>query len=162
MNDEKNITVSFTGHRGYEGYTNEALCEQIVTLYNEGYRIFLCGMAQGFDIVAGECVLALRRGLPGLQLRCIIPFHGQERKFSGDYRERYSRLVSEADDVLVLQKQYQTGAYHQRNNYLIDNSSVLIAYYNGTSGGTHYTVHRAAKRGLRVINLCRYRINELF
>ena len=162
MNIKKDITVSFTGHRDYDNSANEVLAEYIRRLYAEGFRIFLCGMARGFDLAAGECVLSLREELPGLQIRCIIPFRGQERSFSKRDRERFSRLVAQADECVILEERYRAGAYHQRNNFLVDNASMLIAYYNGTKGGTHYTIHRALKRDLSIINICLHREGELF
>ncbi len=162
MNDEKLITVSFTGHRDYDNLFNEALRERIRALYDEGFRIFLCGMARGFDLAAGECAIALREELPGLQLKCIIPFAGQERSFSKCDRERFRQLAKMADETIVLSESYWAGAYHHRNNYLADNASAIVAYYNGTSGGTHYTLHRAVKRGIHIFNICSYRNGELF
>ena len=162
MNNEKKITVSFTGHRDCDNLDNEALCEAIRTLYRDGYRIFLCGMARGFDLAAGECVLSLQNELSGLQLRCIIPFRGHDKSFSKADRERYQQLTLHADQVITLSEGYQAGAYHFRNDYLVDNSSAIIAYYNGSRGGTHYTLHRAVKRGLRIVNICLFRLNELF
>ncbi len=162
MNDKKKITVSFTGHRTYDNSSNTLLKEEIRGLYEEGFRIFLCGMARGFDLAAGECVAALRKELPGLQLRCIIPFRGQERSFSKADRERFERLTQLADSTTILSESYQAGAYHARNDYLVDNASAIIAYYNGTKGGTHYTLHRAVKRGVRISNICIFREGELF
>ena len=162
MNDTKKITVSFTGHRSYDRSNDAALREEIRGHYEEGFRIFLCGMARGFDLAAGECVADLRRELPGLQLECIIPFRGQEQGFSQADRERFLRLVERADRVVTLAESYRAGAYHARNDYLVDNASAIIAYYNGSKGGTHYTVHRATRRGLRISNLCIFREGELF
>lgn len=162
MNNEKNITVSFTGHREYNNSHSEELCDCIRNLYGEGFRIFLCGMARGFDLAAGECVLRMRSELPELQLRCIIPFRGQERSSSKSDRERYNRLIEQASESVILAEGYHAWSYHQRNDYLVDNASAIVAYYNGTKGGTHYTLHRAVKQGLRIINICTLRLGELF
>ncbi len=162
VNGDKNITISFSGHRSYDNCEDERLREVIRNLYDEGYRIFLCGMARGFDLAAGECVAGMREELHGVQLRCIIPFLGQERSFSKRDQERFTHLVKQADEVVTLSEHYQAGAYHTRNNYLVDNASAIVAFYNGERGGTHYTLHRAVKRGLRIHNICTYRIGELF
>ena len=162
MNSDKNITVSFTGHREYRHSADGALQEEIRRLYGEGYRIFLCGMARGFDLAAGECVATLRNELPEIRLKCVIPFRGQEQSFSKRDRERHQRLVELADEVIVLADGYHSGAYHARNDFLVENASAMIAYYNGTKGGTHYTIHRALRRGLRIVDLCLFRVGELF
>ena len=36
---------------------------------------------------------------------------------------------------------------------MVDNSSRLICYYNGCSGGTAFTVRYAGKKGLEIVNL---------
>ena len=162
MNSDKNITASFTGHREYRHSADGALLEEVRRLYGEGYRIFLCGMARGFDLAAGECITAIREELPEIKLKCIIPFRGQEQSFSKRDRERHQRLVELADEVIILADGYHSGAYHARNDFLVENASAMIAYYNGTKGGTHYTIHRALRRGLRIVDLCLFRVGELF
>jgi len=37
---------------------------------------------------------------------------------------------------------------------MVDNSSKLICYYNGSGGGTGYTVDYAEKHSVPIINLC--------
>ena len=162
MIDNKKITLSFTGHRNYDSSDDSLLCEEIRRAYDEGFRLFLCGMARGFDLAAGECVTAIRDELPEIKLKCIIPFRGQEQSFSKRDRERHQRLVELADEVIILADGYHSGAYHARNDFLVENASAMIAYYNGTKGGTHYTIHRALRRGLRIVDLCLFRVGELF
>lgn len=162
MNSEKLITASFTGHRDYDSSYNDCLRECIRQLYNEGYRIFLCGMARGFDLAAGEAVIDAKSEFADIRLRCVIPYFGHEKSFSQSDRERYRQLTERADGVVTLADRYQAGAYHFRNDYLVDNASTIVAYYNGTKGGTHYTLHRAVKRGLRIHNICTFRLGELF
>ena len=158
----KTITVSFTGHRDYDNFAEDALRKEICRLHTEGFRHFMCGMARGFDLAAAEMVLSLRPELSDIRLVCVIPFRGQEQSFSKEDRARFERVTSEADEVIVLAERYHAGAYHARNDFLVDNASAIIAYYNGTKGGTHYTIRRAAKRGLQIHNICSYREGELF
>ncbi len=47
---------------------------------------------------------------------------------------------------------YRSGIYHQRNRLMVDNSSLVIAYSDGT-GGSQYTVNYARKQGLGVKNI---------
>ena len=162
MNHKKDITVSFTGHRDYAHSADDALEALLRKLYAEGYRYFMCGMARGFDLAAGECVARLRHEMLDMRLVCVIPFRGQERSFSQADQARFRNLAEGADETIYLSEGYWAGAYHQRNDFLAENASVIVAYYNGTKGGTHYTLHRAVKRGLMIFNICPYRENELF
>ncbi len=150
---DRNIAVAFTGHRTYDGSSDAALRAAIRRFYDNGYRIFLTGMALGFDLAAGECAVALRRELPDIAVVCAVPFYGQERRFGADARARYGRLAAAADEVAVLAENYTPRVYHLRNDFLVDNASAVIAYYDGSAGGTAYTVRRALKQGLYVENI---------
>ena len=43
---------------------------------------------------------------------------------------------------------YHPGVYQQRNVWMVDHSSRVIAYYNGTAGGTRNTIRYAEKKGI--------------
>lgn len=153
MTHELQSTVAFTGHRTYAGEASEALRDAIEGLYARGYRTFLDGMAAGFDLAAAEAVLACRPAMPGLRLVAVSPFAGQEMRFSAADRARFRSVSEAADAVLLLSPVYHAGCYAVRNNYLVDHASLVVAWYDGSPGGTHYTVRRALRRGLEVLNL---------
>lgn len=147
------ISVAFTGHRTYCGEASDALWQMLEALYDRGFRTFLSGMAVGFDLAAAEAVLELGRQRDGVRLLAAVPFHGQENRFSPADRERFRSVLAAAAETVVLSPVYHRGCYAVRNNYLTDNARVLVAWYDGSSGGTHYTVRRALRRGLEVVNL---------
>ena len=93
--------------------------------------------------------------LPGLTLVAVVPFAGQEGRFSAADRERFRRVLAAADRCVVLAPAYHAGCYAVRNNYLVEHASLLVAWYDGSPGGTHYTVRRALRRGLELVNLHR-------
>lgn len=153
MTCERSHTAAFTGHRTYRGEAAEALAALLGDLHAEGYRRFLCGMALGFDMAAAEAVLALRAAHPEVRLVCVVPFAGQDRRFPAVERERYRRILEAADETVVLRDDYRPDCYARRNDRLTDGASAVVAWYDGSSGGTHYTVRRARRLGLRVLNL---------
>lgn len=162
MNDNRDITVSFTGHRTYRHECDDALTAAVERLYGEGYRTFMTGMAVGFDLAAGECVLSLRDHFCGLRLVCVVPFRGMESRFAQADRERFGRLMQMADATVVLADEYTPEVYRRRNDFLVDNASAVLAYFDGRAGGTAYTVARAKRDGLRVENLYRDGQLDLF
>ena len=159
---DKDITVCFTGHRTYDGSRNEELARAVRRLYAEGYRNFLCGMAVGFDIAAAEVALDLREELCGLKVVAVTPFEGMQNRFSESDRNRFEQIVKCADESITLAPRYSTEVYAVRNNFLVDNSSACIAYFDGSKGGTAYTVRRALKSLLQIINLYPNPQGELF
>lgn len=150
---DRPITASFTGHRTYCGDGADALRRTVETLYDRGFRTFLSGMAVGFDLAAAEAVLELRGRRPDVRLVAVVPFEGQQTRFSGADRARFDRVLAEADGVEVLSVAYHRGCYAVRNDFLVDHAAVLVAWYDGMPGGTHYTVRRALRRGLEIVNL---------
>ena len=146
-------SVAFSGHRTYCGEASDALRRTLEALYDRGFRTFLSGMAVGFDLAAAEAVLELGQRREGVRLVAAVPFHGQESRFSLGDRERFRRVLAAADGSVVLSPVYHRGCYAVRNNFLTDNARVLVAWYDGMSGGTHYTVRRALGRGLEFVNL---------
>ena len=153
MTCERSHTAAFTGHRTYRGEAAQALAALLGDLHAEGYRRFLCGMALGFDMAAAEAVLALRAAPPEVRLVCVVPFAGQDRRFPAVEQERYRRILEAADETVVLRDDYRPDCYARRNDCLTDGASAVVAWYDGSSGGTHYTVRRARRLGLRVLNL---------
>jgi uncharacterized phage-like protein YoqJ len=154
MDCTENITVAFSGHRTYRGEVEEELCVLIGRLYDEGYRRFLCGMAWGFDLAAGEAVAELKRRKMDVALVAVVPYDGFRGLFHGEDGEQYDRVVAVADEVVVVSECEPKLAFRMRNNFLVDNASVVVAWFNGMGrGGTAYTVKRARKRGVKVENL---------
>lgn len=149
----RSTSVAFTGHRTYRGEADEALRATLRTLYAEGYRTFLGGMAVGFDLAAAEAVLDLRDELHDVRFVAIIPFASQGAGFAAAVRHRYEKIVAAADERITLSDGYFKGCYQVRNRYLVDHASVVVAWYNGSSGGTQQTFLSALHRGLRVENL---------
>ena len=149
------MKVAFTGHRNYPEVEREALRKVIESFVSEGYTTFLCGMAEGFDIAAAEVVLSLKADYPQLRLHSVIPFEGHELTMpDAEWAERYRRVVAAADEVVTISQSYNVKIYHQRNDYLVDNADAIICYYSGNArSGTGYTVRRAIKKCLRVVNL---------
>ena len=158
-------TCSFTGHRPEKlpWKHNEShpdclalkrlLADILADLYAAGYRDFLCGMAAGADMYFGEAVVALRDERPDVRLLAVVPFQGQERRWTPTLRQRYFRLSLECDEVTVLHSAYQPGCMMERNRYMVDRSGLLLAVYDGRPGGTKNTIEYAAAQGLSIVRL---------
>lgn len=155
----------FTGHRPQKlpwGFDeSDDRCEElkqrlrtaIKLAITHGKTMFYTGMAMGTDIWAAEIVLELRGELSefDIKLIAVIPHSGQEAKYPDDLKQRYRRILPEADDHIVLRERYTDGCMQRRNRYMVDNSSMLIAVYSGDGGGTGYTFDYAKKQELQII-----------
>ena len=110
-------------------------------------------MAIGFDIEAAEVTLKLRQELHGIRVVAVVPFEGMQRGFAKSWHSRFNYITQNADEVITLAPKYSSEVYATRNNFLVDNSSAVIAYFTGDKGGTAYTVRRAVKKLAYIINI---------
>ncbi|MFR9547069.1 MAG: SLOG family protein [Rikenellaceae bacterium] len=160
----KEKIVCFTGSRHLpKGETLEKLKCNLVSEINQtivdGYDTFLFGSAEGFDLLCGEIIAQMKKIIPiqnprKIKLIAAIPYEEQAKDFSEENRERYYELLSKCDDVVTLNTHYTSDCYKQRNQYMVDRSSKLIAYYDGGfRSGTGQTVRMAEKQNLKIINL---------
>ncbi len=155
---DKNETMAFTGHRFIEPSRIEdikaELRKRVKALYAKGIRIYLSGMALGFDMLAAEVILSLKAELPSLKLIAIIPFRGQYNRWNYRDRARYNDILGAADGSVVLSEGFFNGCYLKRNDFMIDHACGIIAYYDGGyKGGTFYTFRKAKAKGKDIINL---------
>lgn len=119
------------------------------------YRRFITGMSRGFDLWAAEEVINLQREFPHLELICALPFHGMSSHWEPYWREMFTRAHEGADYEVYLSDRFLPGCYHARDNYMVQQSSRVICWNNGTSGGTAYTCKYAERRGVTLDNIHR-------
>lgn len=141
------------GNKDYIDFENR-LFEQVLELANEGCRTFYCGMAMGFDLIAAEAVLLVKKAFPEhLKLISVLPFEGQDYTFSPEWKARFKNVLSQADDIICLSDKYFSGCYQKRNIYMVDNSDYVITWFDGKKGGTENTIRYALKKGRQVFNI---------
>lgn len=158
-------TCTFTGHRAEKlpwGYNESdprcrrlkrTLYDTLEAVYESGFRRFICGMAEGCDLYFCEAVLALREGHSDITLEAAVPFTGQAEHWGASQRQRYDSLIARCDTVTVLQEHYSPGCMMKRNRYMVDHADLIIACYDGKSGGTLNTLRYAIGRDIQIVHL---------
>jgi len=129
------------------------LLDAVEVAYAEGYGHFLCGMAQGCDLYACECVLELKQRHPEVTVEAAIPCPSQANAWSEAEQARYRRLLARCDYETVVSAAYSPSCMQRRDRYMVDHASLLIAMFDGSPGGTRYTIEYAMRRGLDVVDL---------
>lgn len=152
MNNSVHI-VAFTGHRTYDGSANELLMATIRELYDEGARHFRVGMAEGFDLAAGEAVVELMQEHHDIVLEACIPWPTFDARFSSTDRQRYNDILAHATIIRYSSEAYHPMIFYHRNDMLIEEADALVAWWDGGASGTAYTVKRARKLGLTIKNI---------
>ena len=171
----KALKVCFTGHRpkglpwGYD--ETKEICilfknvmfSIIEKAIINGYTYFISGMALGIDMICAEIVLELKKKYKNVMLECAIPCLNQENKWSIAQQERYRKILHKADIVhYVSKEEYSNTCMNDRNNYMVEQSDVVIAVWNGRPNRTGNTV-KIAKILARKLELLTQKIpNNIF
>ena len=158
-------TCCFTGPRparlpenGNENSTEiqnlkRAVRSAVFDAYYEGFRFFMSGMAEGFDLYAAETVLSMKQDFEGIALVAVLPYSGAPKHHSPEISKRIDSILKNADLVLSLSEHYFSGCELIRNKYMVDHSSRIIGYYNGLSNGTAHCWNYASEKDLEMVNI---------
>ena len=151
-------SVCFSGHRTLKTDTKmlmNQLAAELQFCYRKGFRVFIAGGAVGFDMLAAEAVLEFKKTHQDVILIIAVPFPEQTARFCESDKGRYNVILDRADFFIVLSAGYYDGCYLRRNDFMLANSSYMIAYWDGKSfGGTSYTCRKAlSKKGFHFQNL---------
>ena len=155
-------TCAFTGHRPGKLPWGEnerdlrctalrrRIADALEAAYDEGFRHFVCGMAQGCDLYFCEEVRNLKWIRNGVTLEAALPYPEHAGRWNPRQRVKYAELLRACDFATPVSSSHTSGDMLRRDRYLVDHASLLIAAYDGTPGGTRYTIEYALKRGVEV------------
>ncbi len=147
--------VAFTGHRpdklgGYNqnptaAYVKQRLTAAVRWALSQGAEWFITGGALGVDTWAAEEVLR-----QGGKLCLAQPFEGFTSRWREEQIQRFEQIRQTADYVHTVSDSASKEAFLERNKWMVDKADVIIAVWDGSPGGTAYTVDYAKKQGKKV------------
>ena len=141
------VSCAFTEHRtAEEPFPEKQLKKAIKTLIKGGCLRFFCGMAQGFDLLAGELVLREKKHNKDVRLIACLPCDNQEKYYPASEKKRYVEILEKADEKICLAERYYTGCMNVRDRYMADHAEALIAFLRKEKGGTAFTVEYFQKK----------------
>ena len=157
---ERETTCCFSGHRPtrlpWGSNESDPRCaelksrigEKLEDFYARGYRHFFCGMALGCDMYFADEVLKLREKHSDVTLEAAVPCDDQASRWNRAQQLRYADLISQCDRVSHVSHSYTPDCMMKRNEYMIDRSSLLLACFAGSPGGTMKTILYAQRSGI--------------
>lgn len=154
MSQERKVwSCALSGHRKLPPQFNKnALYDKLEEIALKGCETFYCGMAQGFDLAALECLVALKRKYR-INIEACIPYAGHESGFPYSEKRKFYELLEWCDKKTVLFPSYRDGCFLDRNRYMVDNADLLLVYCLRNTGGTAFTANYGLKKGIPVIFL---------
>lgn len=150
-------TCCFTGHRSLSGTEKLKVAVRLRRVIEEqikaGVVFYGAGGARGFDSLAAQTVLDMKKEYAQLRLILVLPCENQTRGWHSEDIAVYEDIKRRSDKVVYVSRQYTPDCMHRRNRHLVDHSGTCICYLTRSSGGTAYTVDYARRKGLHVINI---------
>ncbi len=169
---EKSI-IPYSGDPQYRQLTVTAvklmLNRYIDMAVERGYTTFISGLASGADLWAAQSVMVKKRTHPSLRLICVMPYLRHADHFSQYWKEVLELVEHNSDALLTVNTDpdivySRSGAgsslYRDRNYYMVDQSSAVIAFLNKDSfaSGTSQTVNYAYRNGRKI---CRFGVEDI-
>lgn len=152
------MILAGTGHRpdklgGYDRRLFNDLCDfAAVVLTGIRPSGVISGMALGWDqALAVACV---RLSIPFV---AAVPFVGFESRWPSASQEDFKKLIMAAEALYVVCEDWQVAdagvpwALMERNKWMVDNSTDLLALWNGDRHGGTFNCIQYAKEGRRNI-----------
>lgn len=148
------MIICGTGHRPTKlgGYGTEASVRLIKVAKAELLRLkparVISGMALGWDTALAQAAVTLN-----IPFNAYIPFKGQESMWPCKSRNEYRDLLDMASEyIIVSEGGYDAEKMQVRNEAMVDACDLVLALWDGTSGGTANCVHYAKKAGKPIEN----------
>lgn len=139
-------TACFTGHRQIDPVdlpaVRIALERMIAKAKGQGYTRFISGMAIGVDQAAAALVCRD----PDLELVAAVPCPQQGKYWDQGQRDIWQGILDLAHHVEILYPQYWDGCLPARNKWMLNNSDLVLAIWDGSRGGTSHCIGQARMR----------------
>ncbi len=131
------------------------LREEILNKINAGVTRFIAGGAIGFDTLAAEQVIDIKRDYPDVKLILYLPCKNHFAKWNQGDLERFDRIKEQADEIkYVYEGKYIPGCMQMRNNAMVKDADCGIVYLAKSMGsGSSQTVAYAKEKGIPFVNI---------
>lgn len=147
------MIVSFLGHRDYisNKEIESKLYDKLEHLVNIGADTFYCGGYGNFDKLCAKLIKELKVKYPHIKSYLITPYI-DERTQNKLKKIREIRLY---DDIIYpsLENVPPRFAISKRNEWVINNSDVVIAYVIRSWGGVSKTLRYAINKKKKIMDM---------
>lgn len=146
------MVISFCGHRDFTpDAEKEKTIIDILLKYAETEQEVICytGGYGAFDWFAASCINKAKKAAHNIVNCLVVPY------ITSSYLERISLHTKELDEVIYppLENIPPKFAIIRRNEWMIDNSDLLIAYVKYSWGGAAKTLEYAKRRGKPILSI---------
>jgi hypothetical protein len=145
------VIIAGTGHRPEDcGYSETHIRQKIrSTLQNESVDTIICGMAAGYDLWLGDEAVNL-----GIEVWAAKPWASHGPRLGDE--NLYARVLSGASRVVNVDGALiypGPKCYHDRNHWMVDNATHLLAWWSGKEAGGTFACWKYAENNIPRRNL---------
>jgi uncharacterized phage-like protein YoqJ len=152
------MIVGITGNRWI--YKNKLAYDFCIDELSNAFKAFnpskvISGMAIGVDSAAVD--VCIKQKIPYV---CAVPFIGQELFWPEDVQNKYKNYLSQSDDVVVVSPGgYAAWKMQKRNEWIVDNCDILLAFYDYSLGGTKNCINYAntKNKNVKIIDISTFK-----
>ncbi len=136
------MIVTFAGHRDVtdSDAVRSWLCNKVEQLIQHGANTFYNGGYGAFDSMAASVVKEMKEKYPSIESVLVTPYLDRANTYSFD-ASIYPELENVPKRLAIV----------KRNEWIVDNSDVLIAYVTRDFGGAYKTLKYARRKKKKVI-----------
>ena len=138
------MNCTFFGHRDAPSNIKPNLERTILSLSDKGVKHFYVGNNGDFDFLVQMTLNKLANQNPNVKYSIVLS-HISEIAINGEQ----GKTIFPEGQELALPK----FAVSKRNEWLLKNSSVVIAYVKNRSSNSYRIIEKAKRKGLKIINL---------
>lgn len=153
----KKNTCCFFGHdRIRKNKTAEIikrLEHEVEALMEQGVTTFISGGAPGFEQVAASHIIAKKEMGQAVRLVFTLPCRDYESLWTPAQKKRYHDLLSKADEIIYMAKEYTSDCLAKRDRYMMEQSDYCICDWLRPFGKSARTMTYAEQMGVAVIRI---------
>ncbi len=153
------MKIAITGHRpnklgneyNQNGPISQWIKNQLIQIVKDKNPTqMISGMALGVDQI--WALIAVWYNIP---LLAAIPCIGQEKVWPKSSQDTYNNILKyeKCEKIIVSNCTYNSTVMQKRNEFMCDNSDMLICVWDGTKGGTKNCVDYAQKINKEIIRI---------
>ena len=137
--NEKQVCC-FTGHRNLPEWEKNSMRQKLEAVTREfaaaGIRTYCAGGAVGFDTLAEQVVLELKKEFPQIRLVLVLPCRQQAKYWPERDKAVYQDILRRADELIYVSEEYTKGCMQKRNRRLVEMSTICVTNLSRPTGGT--------------------------
>ena len=138
------MNCCFIGHADTPFEIRSKLKDTLTVLISEGVFDFYVGNNGNFDLLVQDVLIEMIKAGQSINLNVVLAYPNEE---SIRAEQKYTLYPDGLDNTPLR------FAISKRNDLLIKNSQIIVAYVRHRFSNSHKWIKKAKKKGLKIINL---------